>query len=86
MEKAYEIGRKPMTQQIISPRLPVGQVVTVPDHHARESGMIGRIEAIEHTAFGVMYRVHVQASFGERSVPVLAQLLDCLEDAAQEQA
>ncbi len=63
--------------------LPVGQVVTIPEHHGRESGMIGRIEAIERTAFGTMYRLHVPVSFGERSVPVPvpvpARLLDRLE-------
>lgn len=71
-----------MPQLVSSPSLPVGQVVTVPDHHGRESGMIGRIAAIEQTEFGAMYRVKVPASFGERSIPVLARLLDYLEGRA----
>lgn len=68
-----------MPKLVFSPRLPVGQVVTVPINHGRESGMMGRIAGIEHTEFGMMYRVVVPASFGQRSVPVLARLLDYLE-------
>lgn len=68
-----------MSQHLISPCLSIGEVVTIPENHGRESGMIGRISAIEQTEFGVMYQVKVPTSLCERSVPVLAQLLDHLE-------
>lgn len=68
-----------MPKLVFSQSLLVGQVAAVPTNHGRESSMSGRIAGIEHTEFGMMYRVVVPASFGERSVPVHARLLDYVE-------
>jgi hypothetical protein len=63
------------------PRFNIGDVVTIPHGHGRESGMAGEVTAIEDNSIGRFYRVKVKmprSDTGYSSVPVLVQVLDTL--------
>lgn len=63
------------------PRFGIGDTVTIPGGHGKESGLTGTITAIKDHAVGRFYHVDVpspRSDSGHVSVPVLVQYLDTL--------
>jgi hypothetical protein len=64
-----------------STRFRIGDTVTIPNGHGRESGQTGQVCAIEQNMIGWFYQVSVpspRSPAGAVQVPVLVTVLDVL--------
>lgn len=59
-------------QSVISLRSRIGDVVTIPRKHGRQSSM-GRIADVYSTPLGMFYKVYVPTSYNNDLIPVLTR-------------